>query len=193
MLIDTGSFVAPDFRQGIDLAAQKRLVQPGATVKGMQLQGLLDEQARCGYPPTRRYVAFRDYPGEALLERLVETAARCHPAVPVREGLRRVGHSAYGALARSTIGKVLFAVAGTAPKQFLDVTARAYAVSGSTGASEVLLSREHEAVVRLTEIYSFVDAWHVGIFEGALAAIGAPCTVRIHLRSPTAADLLLRW
>ena len=193
MSSETDTFAAPQFTLPVDLAAQKRLVPPGATVKGMQLQGLLDEQARCGHTPAGRYVAFRDYPAEELLERLIETAARCHPSVPVREGLRRVGHSAYGTLARSTIGKVLFAVAGTAPRQFLEMTTRAYSVSGSTGASEVLSMRDREAVVRLTEIYSFVDSWHVGIFEGAFRAIGAPCVVRVRPRSPMSAEFLLHW
>jgi uncharacterized protein (TIGR02265 family) len=190
---ETDSFVAPNFALPIDPAAQKRLVPAGATVKGMQLQGLLDEQSRSGHSPTGRYVAFRDYPGEELIDRLVETAARCHPSLAPREGLRRVGHSAYGTLSRSTIGKVLFAVAGSVPRQFLTVAAQAYSVSGSTGAAEVLSAHDGEAVVRLTEIYSFVDSWHVGIFEGAFRAMGAPCVVRVRLRGPTSADLLLRW
>ena len=191
--MDRSEFHAPNFTAPVDASAQKRLVPPGGTLKGMQLQALVDECARGGHVVEKRFTAFREYSGEELVDLLVESASLCHPRVPRREGMRRLGHVAYPTLAQSMLGRVVFGLVGNDPKNLVALVSKGYMLSNSSGSAETLEVTESDAILRLQGIYSFIDAWHVGIIEGAFAAIGRDCTVRIKLRSPTSADFLVAW
>lgn len=194
MAIDRTHFVEPTMTGALDVDAYLALVQPGATVKGMQFQGLLDECALRGRPiPGRRYVAFRDYPGEELVELLALCAERLHPSEPPREGLRRLGRIAYPTLRRSLLGKIVFGAVGSDIPMLLSLVTKAYGLSGSTGRASVLEVGEREAIIRLEEIYTFLDAWHVGILEGAVTTYASDPVVRIRPLSPTSADFWVRW
>jgi uncharacterized protein (TIGR02265 family) len=58
----------------------------------------------------------------------------------------------------------------------------------------VIVSRDADtAIVRLEGMYSFIDAWHVGIVEGAMRAIGRHAHVQVRMRSPVSADFLIAW
>jgi uncharacterized protein (TIGR02265 family) len=187
-------FVHPDFSAPVNLAAQKTLVQSGATVKGMQLTALLEECQRRGAPIAgRRYTAFRDYPGEELLDLLVLAAGRAFPDVPCREGLRRLGHVAYPTLRESLVGRVVFGAVGADVMHVWGLVSKGYSVSGSTGKATLLELNEAEALLRLEGMYSFVDCWHVGIIEGAVEMYGFEANVMVKLTSPTSADLWVRW
>jgi uncharacterized protein (TIGR02265 family) len=191
--MDRSDFHPPDFTAPVDAAAQKRLVPPGGTVKGMQLQALVDECTRRGHTVDKRFSSFRDYSGEVLIDLLIESAALCHPRVPPREGLRRIGHIAYPTLAQSMIGRVVFGLVGSDPRSLISLVSKGYALSNSSGQASVIEVDDKAAVFRLQGIYSFVDAWHVGIIEGGIGTMGHKCTVRIKLRSPTSADFLVEW
>ncbi len=187
-------FVRPNFSLPIDLAAQKRLIQPGATVKGMQLQALVDECKKHGVAiGTRKYTSFREYPGEELLDLLVATAEGLWPGQPIREGLRRVGRIAYPTLYRSLVGKVVFGALARDVHRIWGVVSKGYELSGSTGSATLLELHENHAIVRLEGIYSFVDSWHVGIFEGAVELYEAEPEVLVKMTTFTSADFLVRW
>lgn len=194
MSIDRAAFVEPSFTGPLDVDAYLRLVQPGATVKGMQFQGLLDECAQRGRPiPGRRYVGFRDYPGGELVELLAMCAERLYPAETPREGLRRLGRIAYPTLKRSLLGKIIFSAVGNDITTLLKLVTKAYSLSGNTGHAEVLEVGDDEAFVRLEEIYTFIDAWHVGIIEGAVTTYAKDPIVKIKRLSPKAADFWVQW
>lgn len=194
MPIDRADFVEPSLTGPLDVDAYLRLVQPGATVKGMQFQALLDECARHGRAiPGRRYVGFRDYPGAELVELLAMCAERIHPGEPPREGLRRLGHIAYPTLKKSLLGKIVFGALGGDIPSLLGLVTKGYALSASTGKASVLEVAETEAVIRLEDIYSFIDAWHVGIIEGATTTYAKDPVVRMKRLSPTSADFWIRW
>lgn len=188
-------FEKPDFTAPVDVAAQKKLVPPGATTKGMQLQALVDECKRRGAPiEGRRYTAFRDYSGEELLDLLVLAAERAWPSVPPREAMRRLGRVAFPAFRSSLIGRVIVGAFG--PNDLSNawkLLAKGYSISGSVGGASVVEIQPGEAVVRLEGIYSFVDAWHVGIFEGMVDAFDRVPEILVKLTSPTSADFLIRW
>lgn len=187
-------FVRPDLSRPIDLAAQKKLVQPGGTVKGMQLSAIVEECRRRGRPlESRRYVAFRDYPGEELLELLVRAAERVYPDVPPREGLRRLGRVAYPTLRESLVGRVVFGAVGRDIHAVWRLVSKGYELSNNSGTATLLELTETEAVLRLEGMYSFVDAWHVGIVEGAVEIYGFVPEVLVHLTTPTSADFWVRW
>lgn len=187
-------FSVPDFTRPIDLAAQKRLIQPGATVKGMQLQALVDECKKRGVAiGTRKYTSFREYPGEELLDLLVATAEGVWPGIPTREALRRVGRLAYPTLYNSLVGKVIFGALARDVKGIWGVVSKGYELSGSTGTATLLEVSEEEAIVRLDGMYSFIDSWHVGIFEGAIEVYDADSEVYLKMNTPMSADFQVRW
>src|SRR4051812_34639258 len=105
----TGDFIAPDFSAPLQL--EERVRGPGsqATVRGMFIQGVVDQvKAATGRTPGRsRYLAFSDYPGREWMELLVDCAALLHPRLPPREALRRMGRRTYPIFAESTVGRVL--------------------------------------------------------------------------------------
>ena len=187
-------FVDPVMTGPLDVDAYVALVQPGATVKGMQFQALLDECGAHGRPIAgRRYVAFRDYPGTEFVELLALTAERVWPDQPPREGLRRLGRIAYPTLRRSLLGKVLFGALGNDVPKLWTLITKGYALSGSTGKATVLELESLAVIVRLEDMYSFIDAWHVGILEGAVIAYESMPTVKIRKLTPTSADFWIRW
>jgi uncharacterized protein (TIGR02265 family) len=189
-------FAKPDFNAPIDVEAQKQLVPPGATAKGMQLQALVDECKRRGAPIAgRRYTAFRDYPGAELIDLLVLAAERAWPTFPRREGMRRLGRVAYPTFRSSIVGRVLLGsilgpedIPGAWP-----LLAKAYSISGSVGGATVIETGDKEALVRMEGIYSFVDCWHVGIFEGLVDAFDRIPEIFLKVTSPTSADFWIRW
>jgi len=191
--MDRSDFHLPDFAAAVDATAQKRLVPPLSTVKGMQLQALVDECKRRGHSVEKRFIAFRDYAGEEMVDLLIESAALCHPRVPPREGMRRLGHVAYPTLTKSMLGRVVFGLVGSDPKSLVNLVSKGYAISNSSGHAAVTEVDDDAAILRLKGIYSFIDAWHVGIIEGALDTLGRPCKVRVKLLTPTSADFLVEW
>lgn len=178
----------------MDLVAQKKLVPSGATVKGMQLQGIVDECARRGTPlEGRRYVAFRDYSGAELLDLLVAAAERTWPSVSRREGMRRLGRIAYPTLRDSLVGRVIFAALGPDVENVWKLVPKGYSISASSGEVTILERGEREVVLRFEEMYSWVDAWHIGIMEGAVELFGVTPEVLVKNTGPMSADLWIRW
>jgi uncharacterized protein (TIGR02265 family) len=187
-------FVRPDISAPIDVAAQKRLVQPGATVKGMQLAALVAECKRRGAPIAgRRYIPFRDYPGEEIVDLLALAAERAWPDVPRREGLRRLGRVAYPTLRESLVGRVVFGALGRDIKAIWRLVSKGYALSNNSGTATVLELGEDEVVLRLEGMYSWIDAWHVGIIEGGVGIYDLVPDVMIDKTGPTSADFWVRW
>ena len=190
---DRSRFKSPDMKRPVDVVAQQQLVMPGATVKGMQLQALLDECKRKGRPLERRkYQSFLDYPGELVLV-LAQAAALVWPDEPAREGLRRLGRVAYPTLKSSLIGRVVFGAVGADVRLLWPLVSKGYQLSASRGHAELLELEGREAVVRLKDIFSFLDAWHVGILEGAMLAYGQEAEVLFSPLSETSGDFLIRW
>jgi uncharacterized protein (TIGR02265 family) len=192
-------FVRPDFAKPVDVVAQKRLVPHGATTKGMQLQALVDECRRRGVPlEGRRYVAFRDYPGDEHLDLLVLTAERVWPDLPRREGLRRLGRLAYPAFRSSMIGRVMFgtilgAIGANDVEGVWKLLPKAYSISGSVGGVKIMEVHRDNVLLHFFGIYTFLDAWHIGILEGAVEMFDRVPDVTIRSNSETEADVRVRW
>lgn len=166
-----------------------------ARAKGMFIAEVIEQVTRRGMksPTTRRYHTFTDYP----LREFIEVAAACgtliHPDVPTREALRRLGRSAYPTVADTRIGRVAFGMFKDNVRGLLRLSTKGYALSLSLGRAEAVDVTDHYAVVRLTDIYNFMDSYHVGVHEGILSACKVDGTVKIKPLSATSADLLLSW
>ena len=58
---------------------------------------------------------------------------------------------------------------------------------------QVLENEPGRAVLGLRDIWDYLDAWHVGIYEGALAAFGVEGEVRVRSFDLQNGDLEIRY
>ncbi len=188
-------FVVPDMNAPLDVGAYLAACPADAKIKGMFVNDLLAHVAQAGGAPitNKRYVIFKDYPMREYIELAPQAAERAYPTLSMREGLRRIGRSAYPTLADTMIGKVIFGVLGKDLEAVMRLSTRGYAVSQSPGAAEVLEVVPGRARVRLTNLSAFVDSFQLGVFEGAILACGRTGEVRARVESIATAEILATW
>jgi uncharacterized protein (TIGR02265 family) len=190
----TETFVTPDPLAPIDLDERIARCPKNAGVKGMFFEAIVEKARARGWDGGReRYVAFRGYPLEEWLEVLPTAARFAHPHVPTREGMRRFGQAAFEVFTSSTAGRVLFSMAGRNVRLAISLAGRAFDVIGSHGSVEILSNEPGRAVLGLRDMWDYIDAWHVGIYEGALTALGAAGTVRVKNHDLSNGDLELTY
>ncbi len=193
MTFSREDFVALDWNAPLEMNARLAAVPKDVTIKGMfLLRALRQAKQRGGFSVKKRYTAFSDYPASEVLEVFLDCARHAFPNVTEREGLRRLGISAYPTFAETVPGKVLLAMTNLSWTSVLDFAPRAYATVGGARVS-VEWQGERCAVVKLRDLWSFPDAYHIGVFEGAMREFETGGTTRIHVRSFCDVDLLLEW
>lgn len=184
-----------DWDAPLDEEAAIRAIPPGAIVKGMfplaVIEGARERHVALDLPRDR-YLPFGDYPLEEHARVLVRGARALFPDIPLRQGLRRIGHGAVSALRSSTVGRVMWSTAFDA-ESALRVLAKAYGMSSPTAHAEVETFEPGRAVVRLEGIFWFLDTHHVGVMESSFRAYGHKPTVRVHLDSPSSGAFLCTW
>jgi uncharacterized protein (TIGR02265 family) len=133
------------------------------------------------------------YPTSELISVLFECSQLAFPGVPPREALRRLGQRVFTNLRATSAGTFLFAVAGRKATAALGLVNRAYRLF-STNCTAV--PRQYPAdgtwVIELRNVWSFVDSYHVGIFEGALAGYGEHPEIRVRTLALADADLVFK-
>jgi uncharacterized protein (TIGR02265 family) len=167
-----------------------------ATVKGMYVDSFLQSIVRKGLerPTDRRFVSFKDYPLREFQELLLQTTAALYPTIAPREGLRLIGRLAYPTLAESTVGRILFAIAGRDWHAALPLARRAYEISLKPGRAELKDVTETSALMCLRDVWNFADSYQVGVFEGAMECYLINGTVRPRPSSRICdIDLVMRW
>ncbi len=179
----------------LDAEACLRAVPESATITGVFLEGVRDVATSRGVALSaarERYTAFQRYPLREHCELLVEVCRAVFPREHLRQALRRLGRGAPRTLVKSMVGRVMLgSVEG--PLATLRAMAKSYMVHMTPSQLEVIDLDESRAVVRMSEIYNFLDSHNVGVFEGVLAYAGARGSVRIASHSATEADLLCDW
>ena len=194
LLSAPSGFIPPDFRAPLDVSAHLDAVPTGATLKGMFFQDLADQLAAAGHDTSgRSFSAFRDYPTRDYLTFLVEASKKLHPKVPLREGLRRLGRSAYPTFAETRIGKVVFGVVGGNLPAIMRLAGKAYRIADSVARADAVEVTDAHARMLLKSVYVFVDAYQVGVFEGAVLAARRVPEVAIRPVSLHEAELLVVW
>jgi hypothetical protein len=179
----------------LDVEACVAAMPESATISGMFLLALQRQAEREGYalPSARdRYVPFRFYPLREHAALLVETCERRFPRLSLRQGLRKLGRGAPGALLTSTLGKVVLGAAEGVPET-VRAMADAYPLNAKPSRVTIREQGPGRIVVRLEDIHYFLDCHHVGTFEGVLRHAGVDGTVRLHMHAPAVADMLLTW
>lgn len=186
----------PPWGAALDANAYLEAIPASATIHGLFPAAVAAAARKKGVAlPSGRasYVPFRPYPLREHAVLLLEAARACWPEEPLRQGLRHLGRGAPQALVQSMLGRiVLGSVEG--PLELLRAMATSYGHHLNHGALEVQELARGSAVVRAREVFTFLDAHHVGVFEGVLKYAGVQeRSVRIHSWSATEADLLCEW
>ena len=188
-------YVRPDPKVPVDLAAHIALAPAGGKVKGMFFRKVLDEVQRKGGPSIRErsYFTFSDYPLADWLTLLRDAAAAAHPRDPIREGLRKLGRSMYPTFADSTVGKVLFSVAGRDVMRALPLYPRIWSVISNHGTAAIDELTPGRVVIRQRNVWDFVDCFQLGSIEGGFGFFGIHADVKLAALSPCDADFEVTW
>lgn len=187
-------FHVPDTSGPFDAEARCRAVPPGATVKGMFLEAMVEDIRRRGFePPTQeRFYAFHDYPMVQCLELLIEGSRLSYADLPVPEGIRRMSRPAYATFADSLIGKVVFAAMRGSVAGIFRLASRAWGRATNVGKLETEIVDENTARISTSDFY-LTEFAALGIAEGVLEACGHQGIVAYRPRSAIAGDYWIRW
>lgn len=195
MDIHIRNFVEPPWGAPLDLPAILRAIPETATISGMFLEPLAEHARKAGTPlPTarERYIPFRFYPLREHAQLLIEMCQLHYAGLPLRHALRKLGRAAPTALVASTIGKVMLSSA-VGVEELIRALVKTYPLNLRPGKLSVLEFAPRRVVLRLEDIFYFLDSHHVGTFEGLMRYGGKEGTVRICSYSNTAADFLCCW
>jgi uncharacterized protein (TIGR02265 family) len=188
-------FIDPPWSSALDASEVAQRAPAGAQISGMFIAPLVAEIKRLGLTQVavrERYVSFQFYPLCEHIQLLAATCPLLFPNRSLREGLRKLGRAAPIAFVSSTLGRVVFGSA-TGVQDCVDAFAKGYELNMRPGSAQVLERAPRRCIVRMSEIYSYLDSHHIGAFEGVLKHAGARGRVRICARATSDADLLLEW
>jgi uncharacterized protein (TIGR02265 family) len=167
-----------------------------ATVKGMYVESLFSMLKRRGavVPTDKRYLSFRDYPLSELMRLMIDAVGVLYPDISPREGMVALGRLAFPTLVSTTVGKVIFSIAGSSWVRALNLVTKAYEVSIKPGTASVEDLTDTSARVELREIWNFGNSYQVGVFEGAMEHFGVRGSVEaVRVGRRCDVDLIMRW
>lgn len=167
-------------------------------VKGWLCQSIIENAKRHGVDLEleRRYLGFKDYPVREYLELLAQAAVTVRRHEPAWQTLRVLGHGVYDSFSQSLFGKVITAGLGKGhdgARTGLRMIAYVYKRTSNHAVVRVTEPSDDVAIVELSDVWSFPDAYHVGIFEGAARGFGGDVRVEIARRSLSEASLKFQW
>jgi uncharacterized protein (TIGR02265 family) len=196
------AFVTPDFSAPLDVEACIARCPEDATAKGMFLSAAA-ELGRRAAPTrvdevfegvaTRRWTPFLDYSLRDNMRLMVNATRLRFPKEPIRERLRRVGWTSYPTFAESMAGRVVLGVTNKDIQAKFSVLTRGFSLSVSHARVVPHRLGDQHWQMEYTNVYCFLDSYHVGIVEGFVRAHGFTPDVRINLRSPEAGTFSVRW
>lgn len=188
-------FLEPSWTASLDTAGAIQALPAQTTLSGMFFVAVVSaaRMANVTLPSAQaRYVPFRFYPLREFAKLLIEAAPALYPDEPIREALRKMGRAAPHNLLSSTVGKVVLGPA-QGIHAILDTISQTYPINLRPSKGEVIERGDRFAIVRLSEVYYFLDCHHVGIMEGVLRYAGERGSVRIRPMGPGAMDYLVAW
>jgi uncharacterized protein (TIGR02265 family) len=141
----------------------------------------------------KRCIPFKSYPVGEYNALVDEVAQNVLPHLTVAEARRLLGSEVYPRFTETMVGTALLAVAGHDWNRVILIAPKAYEVSLEPGSVEVTLHRPGNALVRLRDVWTYVDTLHLGIFQGAMKRCGAHGTIEVEPISRCDADFLIQW
>lgn len=196
----SGFFRPPDWDAPLDLEQRLATVPENSFVRGWVLQSIVDGAKREGVTLEGRshYGRFRDYPLSEHLELLAAAAEQVHPGEPPRKTLVELGRGVFPAFLATLTGRLALRALGGKEQPIragLDLMSRLYSVT-SKGRShaELLEIGDAFAVIRLRQVWTFPDSYHVGVFIGAATGVfEIEPSILVRMTSLCDAELLLSW
>jgi uncharacterized protein (TIGR02265 family) len=194
-MTDNARYVRPVLTAPINLAAHLALAPAHGKVKGMFFRRMIDEaKKRSGKDfGTRSYFPFSDYPLADWLTLLHDAALHAYPKEPVRSGLRRLGRSMYPTFVDSMVGKVVFSVAPNSVMQALPLYPRIWSIISNHGTAAVDELTNGRVIIRLRNVWDFLDSFQLGSLEGGMGFFGVTADVKVAVLGPCDADFELTW
>lgn len=191
---DPAEFAQPDWTLPIDEARRVSDVPEDATIRGLFVKLVLAELEAADLDPGgERYVAFARYPVREYNRVALDAAKRLYPELPLREGLYRLGRSAYPGFKATLAGTAIFAFAGDDFLKVARLAHKAYQVALDRGKVEVRELGERHLEVRLREIWNFADCLQVGVWAGAMDICNVKGRILMRGASATDVDLDITW
>jgi len=171
----------------IDVDFYLRSCPTQATVPGVFLQDIVKlvsgrqhgaSERLCEGISERRWIAFKTYPLRDFMRLVVNAARILDPKVPLAEGLRRLGRTAFPSLRATMAGRaVLFALGNRLEDAFRNAP-KAYRLV-LPQAEVVVDVGDHRGTIELRSVYNFATSYHFGVFEGTIAEHGFQPRIRI--------------
>jgi uncharacterized protein (TIGR02265 family) len=188
------NFRTPNMMGALDLAALEADVPPEAMTRGMFFADVAEALKKRGLPaPAKSYNSFGYYPQREFIMYAGNAARTIFPEETPREALRRLGQLAYPTFKETMIGKVMFGVLGSDLGSIMKLVPKGYAAVLSHGRAEYIEGSATHCHIRLTDIYTFLDSYQVGVFEGAIIACNRQGDVKLRLDSPTCGEFWVEW
>jgi uncharacterized protein (TIGR02265 family) len=188
-------FHAPLLDAPLDVEAAIDAIPSSATITGVFLTGIVIAATERGLrlPSAKEsYLDFRQYPLREHARLLVDAARAYFPGDSLRLGLLRLGRGGPRTLLRSMVGRVVLgSVEG--PLDALSAMAKSYALHTKPALVTVESLAPGRALVKMRNVYYFLDPHHVGVFEGVLRLAEVEGSVRIRSLGRFDADLLCEW
>jgi uncharacterized protein (TIGR02265 family) len=189
------AFIEPPWSSTLDCDAVLARIPDDAAISGMFTAPLLAEAKRLQVrlPSARdRYLPFQFYPLREHARLLVEASAAFYPERSIRRALRSLGRAAPKALLASTLGKVVFAGVSGMHEAVLALT-NSYSINVRPSRGLVIESTGNRAIVRLQNVWYFLDSHHVGAYEGLLRHVRLDGRVLFRSLASDSAELLIEW
>jgi uncharacterized protein (TIGR02265 family) len=119
----------------------------------------------------RRWIAFKTYPLRDFMRLAVNAARILHDSVPLSEGLRRLGRTAFPSLRATMAGRVVLFALGNRLEDAFRNAPKAYKLVLPQAEVTVDVG-DHRGRIELRGVYNFPTAYHFGVFEGTIAEHG---------------------
>lgn len=190
------AFSGPPSSDPREFESRIQTTPANATVKGMYIESFLRtfDQRNLPRPSHKRYVTFKDYSLRDYMRMLLDACPVLYPECSIREALKRQGRLVYPTLLDSTVGKVIFAIAGRNWQMALPLASRGWEISLNPGSAKLLDVTPTSAVLALRDVYNFADSYQVGIMEGAMETFLVEGTVVPRPQTRVCdVDLMMKW
>ena len=126
----------------------------------------------------RRWVGFKTYPLRDFMRLIVNASRILESAVPLSEGLRRLGRTAFPSLQATMAGKVVLFALGNRLEDAFRNASRAYKLVLPQAQVTVDVG-EGRGTIELQSVYNFARSYHFGVFEGTIAGYGFRPRIKI--------------
>ena len=191
--------VVRDLCRCCDLAERLPLVPPSAQSRGLYVMGVDRALARAGaldrfkalFPQRLRAIGW--YPTSDWLVRCAVGGALLAGPEKIHEGMLEIGLGNAVAFADSLLGRALIRLLDRDPRRLLKQALAGRRFGSGYGHWELEFLSEREAVIKMTDEYSYIDSYLLGAARGTFDAIGVPVRAEAVLQSRFNGKHVLSW